>query len=257
MTFSPSLESERELPAPRSQNTEQSHSPPSRAGAPARRRELLRNSALFSHLNDSEADAILAEARVVNYAEGVHIFAKGDPGDSMMAVLHGQVAINDPSSDGRQVLLTVFREGDVFGEMALIDGKKRSANATAATACDLLVVPRQPFLHLLERRPDVSIGFMIVLCDRLRRTNQQVEDFAFLGLERRVAKVLLRLADEMDQARASRQGIKISQRALGKLVGGSRERINKILHDWRRSGIIAVENGSIRICDRKALTDLV
>lgn len=192
----------------------------------------------------------------MNYVEGAHIFAKGDPGDSMMAVLHGRVAISDPSSDGRQVLLTVFREGDVFGEMALLDGKERSANATAAAACDLLVVPRQSFLRLLERRPDVSMGLMVVLCDRLRRTNQQVEDFAFLGLERRVAKVLLRLA-EMDHARASRLGIKISQRALGELVGGSRERINKILHDWRRSGIIAVENGSIRICDRKALTDLV
>lgn len=240
-----------------SQSTRHLQAPASQVGASALRRELLRNSHLFSHLEDSEADAILAGAVVMHYPEGAHIFAKGDPGDSMMAVLHGRVAISDPSPDGRQVLLTVFHEGDVFGEMALIDGKERSADATAATACDLLVVPRQPFLHLLERRPDVSIGFMIVLCDRLRRTNQQVEDFAFLGLERRVAKVLLRLADEMDQGRASRLRIKISQRALGELVGGSRERINKILHDWRRSGIIASENGSIQICDRQALTDLV
>ena len=245
------------MPVPRSPNTEQGHSPPLQAGASARGRELLRNNPLFSHLDDGEVDAILAEARVVSYSEGAHIFAKGDPGDSMMAVLHGRVAISDPSSDGRQVLLTVFREGDVFGEMALIDGKERSANATAAAACDLLVVPRHSFLRLLEDRPDVSMGLMVVLCDRLRHTNQQVEDFAFLGLERRVAKVLLRLADEMDQARASRLRIKISQRALGELVGGSRERINKILHDWRRSGIIASENGSIQICDRQALTDLV
>jgi CRP/FNR family cyclic AMP-dependent transcriptional regulator len=109
-------------------------------------------------------------------------FAKGDLGDSMMAVLRGRVAISDPSPDGRQVL--VFREGDVFGEMALIDGKERSANATAAAACDLLVVPRQSFLHLLEHRPDVCMGLMVVLCDRLRRTIEQIEDFAFLGLER-------------------------------------------------------------------------
>jgi CRP/FNR family transcriptional regulator, cyclic AMP receptor protein len=212
---------------------------------------------LFSHLEDSEADAILAGAVVMHYPEGTRIFLKGDPGDSMMAVLHGRVAISDPSPDGRQVLLTVFHEGDVFGEMALIDGKERSANATAAAACDLLVVPRQSFLHLLEHRPDVCIRLMIVLCDRLRRTNQQVEDFAFLGLERRIAKLLLHRADEMDQGTSSRSWVKISQRALAELVGGSRERINKILHDWRRSGIISVKNGSIQICDRQALSDLV
>lgn len=217
----------------------------------------MRNNPLFSHLDDSEVDAILAEARVVSYSEGAHIFAKGDPGDSMMAVLHGRVAISDPSSDGRQVLLTVFREGDVFGEMALIDGKERSANATAAAACDLLVVPRQSFLRLLEHRPDVCLGLMIVLCDRLRRTNEQVEDFAFLGLERRIAKLLLHRLAEMDQTAALRLSIRISQRSLGELVGGSRERINKILHEWRRSGIIALEHGSIQICDRQALTDLV
>ena len=245
------------MAVPRQQNTDQSYAPPSRAGASARGRELLRNSPLFSHLDDSEADAILAEARVVSYSEGAHIFAKGDPGDSMMAVLHGRVAISDPSSDGRQVLLTVFREGDVFGEMALIDGKERSANATAAAACDLLVVPRQSFLRLLEHRPDVCLGLMIVLCDRLRRTNEQVEDFAFLGLERRIAKLLLHRLAEMDQTAALRLSIRISQRSLGELVGGSRERINKILHEWRRSGIIAMEHGSIQICDRQALTDLV
>jgi CRP/FNR family transcriptional regulator, cyclic AMP receptor protein len=245
------------MPVPRSPNTEQGHSPPLQAGASARGRELLRNNPLFSHLDDGEVDAILAEARVVSYSEGAHIFAKGDPGDSMMAVLHGRVAISDPSSDGRQVLLTVFRDGDVFGEMALIDGKERSANATAAAACDLLVVPRQSFLRLLEHRPDVCLGLMIVLCDRLRRTNEQVEDFAFLGLERRIAKLLLhRLADEMDQTAALRLTIRISQRSLGELVGGSRERINKILHEWRRSGIIVMEHGSIQICDRQALTDL-
>jgi CRP/FNR family transcriptional regulator, cyclic AMP receptor protein len=239
----------------RSQSDEK-HGSPSPVRAPALRRGLLRNSSLFSHLEDNEADAILAQAVVRHYPEGAQIFAKGDPGDSMMAVLHGRVAISDSSSDGRQVLLTVFREGDVFGEMALLDGKERSANATAAAACDLLLVPRLSFLHLLKHRPDVCMGLMIVLCDRLRRTNQQVEDFAFLGLERRIAKLLLRIANDMDQATASRLRVKISQRALGELVGGSRERINKILHDWRRSGIIAIENGSIQIRDREALADL-
>jgi CRP-like cAMP-binding protein len=245
------------LPAPRFQIAEQIQAPPSKQGARALRRELLRSSPLFSHLEDSEAEAIVAEAVVRHYPKGAQIFAKGDPGDSMMAVLRGRVAISDSSADGRQVLLTVFRESDVFGEMALLDGKERSANATAAAECDLLEVPRRSLLRLLEHRFDVCLGLMIVLCDRLRRTNQQVEDFAFLGLERRMAKLLLRLADEMDQSTASRLKLNISQRALGERVGGSRERINKILHDWKGAGIIAIENGSIEIFDRQVLADIV
>lgn len=226
-------------------------------GSSESRRQLLRASPLFSHLGDTEADAILSEARVMRYPGGTQIFAKGDPGNSMMAVLHGRVMISNPSPDGRQLVVTTFHEGDVFGEIALLDGKERSADATAATDCELLIVPRRSLLRLLDRRPDLCIELMHVLCERLRRTNEQVEDFAFLDLEARIAKVLLRLVhEEADRSPPSRPGLKISQRALGELVGGSRESVNKHLQDWKRSGIIAIEKGSILIRNMEALADL-
>src|SRR4029077_7592560 len=115
-------------------------------------RQVLRRSRLFARLGDSEIDAILAHATVTRQAEGDHIFAKGDPGNSMMAVLKGRVMISSPSPDGRQVVLTVMREGDVFGEIALLDGNERTADATAQTDCELLIVPRRSLLALLERR---------------------------------------------------------------------------------------------------------
>src|SRR5204862_428736 len=189
-------------------------------GSSEMRRQLLRSSALFSHLGDKEADAILAEARVVNYAEGDHIFAKGDPGNSMMAVLKGRVVISNPSLDGRQLVVTIFRESDVFGEIALLDGKERSADASAATDCELLVVPRRSLLRLLGQQPELCIELLVVLCERLRRTNEQVEDFAFLDLEARIAKTLLRLTrDEKGASSTSRLGLKISQRALARRAG--------------------------------------
>src|SRR6266849_49571 len=117
-------------------------------------RQVLRRSRLFARLGDSEIDAILAHATVARQAEGDHIFAKGDPGNSMMAVLKGRVMISAPSPDGRQVVLTVMREGDVFGEIALLDGNERTADATAMTDSELLIVPRRSLLALLERRPD-------------------------------------------------------------------------------------------------------
>jgi CRP/FNR family cyclic AMP-dependent transcriptional regulator len=222
-------------------------------------RQVVRRSRLFERLGDSEIDAILAHATVTRQAEGDQIFAKGDPGNSMMAVLKGRVVISAPSPDGRQVVLTVMREGDLLGEIALLDGNERTADATAASDCELLVVPRRSLLALLERRPDVCIDLLILLCERLRRTNEQVEDLAFLDLEARIAKVLVRLSEESggeDRSSTKPIGVKISQRALGERVGGSRESVNKHLQDWKRSGIIAIEKGAIVIRDLPALEAL-
>jgi CRP-like cAMP-binding protein len=223
-------------------------------GSTLAQRQLLKRSPLFSCLGDEETDLMLAHANILRYSAGQEIFAKGDPGNSMMAVLRGRVQISAPSPDGRQMVLTTMHEGEVFGEIALIDGKERTADAIAHTDCELLVVPRRPFLELIERRPELGVGLLVVLCERLRRTNEQVEDLAFLDLETRIAKTLLRLAQEADAIPDdSRLGIKISQRALGELVGGSRESVNKHLQDWKRSGIIDIEKGAIVIRDADAL----
>jgi CRP-like cAMP-binding protein len=146
----------------------------------------------------------------------------------------------------------------VFGEIALLDGKERTADATAATDCELLIVPRRSLFSLLERRPDLCIDLLIVLCERLRRTNEQVEDLAFLDLEARIAKVLIRLAEENGAGPSPTRpvGVKISQRALGELAGGSRESVNKHLQEWKRSGFIEIEKGSIVIHDIEALAEL-
>ncbi len=226
-------------------------------GSTVSQRTVLRRSPIFASLDDSDVDAILAHATVARHGEGDRIMAKGDPGNSMMAVLKGRVMISSPSADGRQVVLTVFHEGDVFGEIGMLDGKERTADVTAMADCELLVVPRRSVLSLLERRPELCLSLLVVLCERLRRTNEQVEDLAFLDLEARIAKVLVRLAEENgDGTTASRPlGVKISQRALGELVGGSRESVNKHLQDWKRSGIIDLGKGAIMIRDIKALAE--
>src|SRR5690242_21750736 len=102
-------------------------------GSTASQREVLRRSELFAQLTDSEIDSILQHTTVSRFPQGEQIFAKGDPGSSMMALLKGRVMISSPSRDGRQVVLTVMHEGDFFGEIALLDGKERTADATAMT----------------------------------------------------------------------------------------------------------------------------
>ena len=228
-------------------------------GSAPSQRQLLRRSPLFARLSDDELDAMLVHATVARHAEGDQIVAKGDPGNTMMAVLKGRIMISAPSADGRQMVLTVMHEGDVVGEIALLDGKERTADITAMTDCELLVVPRRSFLAVMQRRPELAMDLLVVLCERLRRTNEQVEDLAFLELEARIAKVLTRLAEE-DAAGRPHAGpvtVKIAQRALGELVGGSRESVNKHLQDWKRAGIIAVEKGAIVIRDPEGLAALI
>src|SRR3954454_17172458 len=220
-------------------------------------RQVLRRSPLFVRLGDKETDAIVAHARVAKYAAGDQIVVKGDPGDSMMAVLNGRVSISTASPDGRQVVLSVLHDGDIFGEIALLDGKERTADVNALTDCEILIVPRRSLWSLLEHRPDVCIDLMLVLCERLRHTNQQVEDLAFLDLKARISKVLLRIADESGTGKTQIKpvAVRISQRALGELIGGSRESVNKHLHVWKQLGVVAVEKGAIVIRDMAALAE--
>jgi CRP/FNR family transcriptional regulator, cyclic AMP receptor protein len=221
------------------------------------KRQVLQRSSLFARLGDGEIDAILAYAQVAKYAAGAQIVAKGDPGNSVMAVLNGRVSISAPSPDGRQVVLSMLHDGDVFGEIALLDGKERTANVNALTDCEILIVSRRSFWPMLERRSDICIDLILVLCERLRHTNQQVEDLAFLDLEPRIAKALLRLAEESGagEVQAKPVALRISQRELGELVGGSRESVNKHLHIWKQLGIVSVEKGTIVILDMAALAE--
>jgi len=220
------------------------------------RRQLLRRSPLFARLPDGEVDAILEYASIRRYAAGAQIFSKGDPGNSMMAVLNGRVTISAPSSDGKDIILNVIEEGEIFGEIALLDGKGRTADATAMADCELLLVARRSFLPLLER-PALARELFNVLCERLRRTSEQVEDALFLDMEARIAKILLRLAASGGPPRPGvRVVLGMSQRELGNLVGASREKVNRQLHAWQRAGVIGIEKGTIVIRDPTALNSV-
>jgi CRP/FNR family transcriptional regulator, cyclic AMP receptor protein len=154
----------------------------------AKGRDLLSGTLLFSGLSDEDADAILASAHRTRYPARATIFTKGEPGQSMMAILQGRVRISVPSSEGREAVFKIMGEGEIFGEIALLDGKERTADAVAITACELLVVERRAFLPVLRRRPELCIRLLELLCERLRRTDQQVEDLLIRHFENRLAR---------------------------------------------------------------------
>jgi CRP/FNR family transcriptional regulator, cyclic AMP receptor protein len=215
------------------------------AGA-AEGRSWLENHFLLKLLDEEDRKRIVGFAKPRRYAAGQTIFLKGDEGNGMMAVLKGQVRISAPSREGKEVVLNIINPGEVFGEIALLDGRERTADATALNDCELLVLERRDVMQFLHKSPEICIKLLVVLCDKLRRTTEQVEDVLFLGLASRLAKILLRLTEKEGE-------VKIAQRELGNLVGVTRESVNKYLADWQRHGMVEVDAGVIRVCDREAL----
>src|SRR6266568_6074619 len=117
-------------------------------------RRQLADCVLFRGLMADERDAIVGRARMRHFAAGETIFLMGSPGDGMIAVLSGTVRISVPSPEGREIVLAIFQPGEVFGEIALLDGKERTADARAMTACELAILERRDVFAFLERKPD-------------------------------------------------------------------------------------------------------
>ena len=166
---------------------------------------------------------------------GATIFAKGDPGTGLMGVLAGSVKVSVASAEGKDIVLNIFREGEVFGEIALLDGRPRTADATAMSDCELIVIERRDFVPFLSNHPDVTIKFIEILCSRLRRTSEQVQDVTFLNLPTRLAKRSLQLTSS-DQGGAPGRKVAITQREISQMIGRSQESTNKQLRAWVKRG---------------------
>jgi CRP/FNR family transcriptional regulator, cyclic AMP receptor protein len=214
---------------------------------------LLSKCILFRGLSPEERKGLVSQARIRNFAPGDTVFLMGSPGDSMMAVLKGNIRISVPSTEGKEIVLAILHPGELLGEIALLDGKERTADARAMGACSLALLERRAVLAFLERHPSGCLGLIEVLCGRLRQTDQQIAEMVFLNLPARLAKTLLRMVEDTAAMR-----IALSQRELGNIVGATRESINKCLREWQRNGVVRIEESEIIITKKtllKALAD--
>lgn len=209
---------------------------------------------LFKELDADQLAKVAALAQVRSYASRAVVVSQGEPARALFAIKRGRLKVSSCGPDGRDTVLGIMAEGEVFGEVALIDGGARSATCTAIEPCELLVIDRLPFLELLEQSPSIAVRLLHVLASRLRRLSQRSEDAAFLDVPSRLARSLLDLATRFgEQRRAPESGIfialKLSQQELGDLVGATRESVNKHLKDWTRQGFLEVQGGRMIISD--------
>ena len=168
---------------------------PAQTDRNATMRRILERHSLFSSLTDSGLDQLLVHARVDVYRARQTIFEKGSPGLGFLAIIKGKVKISSLGPEGDQIVLNLINEGDVFGEIALLDGKDRTADAIAMTDCELLAIDRRDFVPFVRANPEVALRLLSVMCARLRHSTEQIEDMIFLDAPSRMAKKLLELAE--------------------------------------------------------------
>jgi len=216
---------------------------------------LIRRHFLFSQLDAEAIEQIGNLAVSRRLARDEVLFSKGDDGDALYGVLDGAIRISTVGSGNREIILNILEPGEIFGEIALLDGLPRTADAVAMSDAAVMLIRRRDFTPLLERQPKLAIRLIELLCERVRWISGLVEDAAFLPLPARLAKRVLALATIYGSHEADGEliALTVSQSDLARFIGGSRESVNKLLQDWRRRKWIDVRSRRIIVRDRSAL----
>ena len=220
--------------------------------------DLLGKSALFGSLADPDRTAIAARMRRVDFDPDQMIFSRGDPGREIYLVLEGRIRLSILSSDGRELSFAHAGPGNIFGEIATLDGGERTAGATAISRVQAMALPQRAMLELIENNPKVAKAAIHFLCTRLRETDQRLEAIALHRIEVRLARLMLS-ALKLQSPGATGQNVALdlgmSQGELALLIGASRPKVNIALTMLEDMGAIA-RTGSKLSCDTEVLQNI-
>jgi CRP/FNR family cyclic AMP-dependent transcriptional regulator len=216
---------------------------------------VLRQHPMFRDLGSEALDQLCRYAKHTSLRRGATICSKGDPGNFLFIVISGTVKISVSSPDGRNAILNLINAGDLFGEVAVLDGQARTADAIANTNCEIFVLDRRDFLPFVRSQPELAMRLIELLCTRLRWTSDQVEQVILQDLPGRLASALLGLTDKRKLEPQS-QTIAITQQEISEMVGMTRESINKQLRAWAARGWVRLEHGAIVVLDGASLREL-
>ena len=217
---------------------------------------LLSKSLLFGVLDESARRELTSHVHRKTFNSGEPIFHVGDPGQSMMVILVGTVRVSLPGPRGKGVILADLGAGELLGEVALLDGRERSADVTALTKCELLVLERRDVVSFLEKRADVCLKLLELVCTKVRKSDQRMSDIAFLELAERLAKVLMDRIGPATRADVKPK-LSLSQTELAGMINATRENVNRCLRNWQRQGIVDVSVRWITVLQRDMLKTIV
>ena len=205
---------------------------------------------MFAGLEPEARQRVINAAVPRTYRKGQLLFVESDPGDSLIVLKRGAVAVFRTSPTGERAVLSVVRPPDVLGEVSLLDASTRSASAEAIEDCTALALSRQAFMELVHNNPRILDAVMRSLGALIRRLTEQNADHVFLDLPGRVAKTLVRLAGE---SQAPMITIELNQSQLAEMAGGSRQSVNQAIGSFASRGWLRTEGRRIVVTDVAAL----
>ncbi len=221
--------------------------------------ELLRKVPLFAELESGELESFSRVAVPRSFPAGTRVFHEGDQSDSCYIVRSGEFRVTREHSDGRAITLANLGPGDIFGELAMLDGEVRSASVEATVDGELLALPAADVRGLLERHPDITVKLVAALVARLRGANERISRQSFQTVPGRVAGVLAQLVDDETPAGGSDGTVTIhmNQADLAQLAGTSRESVSRFLADLERSGVVRIGRGRVSVLDAPRLRNYI
>lgn len=217
--------------------------------------ELLRAIPAFEKLSDQELRHLAANLGTQHVSRGAMIFHQGTPGTTLYIIVRGQVRIFTINEQGRELSVSIFREGNFFGELALLDGLPRSASARAIRSTTLLTLDREAFRRTIEANPQIAVTLLEELAARLRLATIAVEQLAGVPATQRVLRRLSELADQYGVADGDeiRIDLPLTQDDLASLAGATRETVNRVLSSLRDDGLIRIERSQVWVRNQAAL----
>lgn len=215
-------------------------------GAPVH--EAFKAIPLFAGLEEPALEALATAARTRTYSKGHVIFWEDDPGEAFYLLVTGEVKVFRWGADGREVVLAWLQAGDWFGEMALFEGRPRSASVVATAASTVVILPKPAFLMLVQTSGALLRTCLTVLCRRLRDADERLTDLAQLAVEQRIAKALLRLGKAVGVP--GEAGVLVianrpTHQELASLVGTSRETVTRVCNALARQGKISLRGRTV------------
>ncbi len=214
---------------------------------------------LLAPLGEADRSRLMEKARPVHYPPGTLIFGRSDPGETLLFIETGRVEISVTSLNGRRSVLNHMGPGEALGEIAMLDGGLRSADASAATDVTGRLLHRSDVFAFLRERPDAMLGLVQELCAKVRNASEMFSAQSQTDASARLARCLLRLSEkwgEPDPSGVTRIGASFSQSDLGDFAGLSRENVNRRLRQWADDGLIALCEDGLTILDQDGLSEI-
>lgn len=219
--------------------------------------EFLAKVPVFGALDEAARNELSRYLKPAKYKKDAVILSREEPGTALFLIVKGRVKVVLYGPSGREVILSMLKDGEFFGEMSLLDGQPRSASVVAVNDSDVLVLDRQDFVRFVENRPAVALAILGEMSRRLREADAKIGSLALLDVYGRVARALLDLARK--EGEKTEAGIVVKDRPthqqLAGMVGTSRETVSRVMSELQKQGYLRTQGKRLILTGQAALEE--